>query len=150
MKTPIHDFIVRYNKQNPKRFHMPGHKGASYLGCEAYDITEIVGADSLYEAHGIIKESELNASKLFNSRTFYSTEGSSHAIRAMLSLTLQYAKEKSKNPLIWAARNAHSTFISAVALLDFSVKWLYSPHNTYLSCLIVSNTLANELKKAKQ
>ena len=47
MKTPIHDFIVRYNKQNPKRFHMPGHKGASYLGCEAYDITEIVGADSL-------------------------------------------------------------------------------------------------------
>lgn len=64
MKTPIHDFIVRYNKQNPKRFHMPGHKGASYLGCEAYDITEIVGADSLYEAHGIIKESELNASRL--------------------------------------------------------------------------------------
>ena len=57
MKTPIHDFIVRYNKQNPKRFHMPGHKGASYLGCEAYDITEIVGADSLYEAHGIINES---------------------------------------------------------------------------------------------
>ena len=43
MKTPIHDFIVSYNKQNPKRFHMPGHKGASYLGCEAYDITEIVG-----------------------------------------------------------------------------------------------------------
>lgn len=150
MKTPIHDFIVSYNKQNPKRFHMPGHKGASYLGCEAYDITEIVGADSLYEAHGIIKESELNASKLFNSRTFYSTEGSSHAIRAMLSLTLQYAKEKSKNPLIWAARNAHSTFISAVALLDFSVKWLYSPHNTYLSCLIEPNTLDKELKKAKQ
>ena len=149
MKTPIHDFIVSYNKQNPKRFHMPGHKGASYLGCEAYDITEIVGADSLYEAHGIIKESELNASKLFNSRTFYSTEGSSHAIRAMLSLTLQYAKEKSKNPLIWAARNAHSTFISAVALLDFSVKWLYSPHNTYLSCLIEPNTLDKELKKAK-
>ena len=43
------------------RFHMPGHKGAGFLGCEGFDITEISGADELYEAEGIIAESERNA-----------------------------------------------------------------------------------------
>lgn len=60
------------------RFHMPGHKGAGFLGCEGFDITEIAGADELYDARGIIAESERNAASLFGSRrTCYSTEGSS-------------------------------------------------------------------------
>ena len=43
--------------------HMPGHKGKSLLGYEKNDITEIFGADSLYQASGIIKESEQNGYK---------------------------------------------------------------------------------------
>ncbi len=148
MNTPICDFVAQYNKQNNIRFHMPGHKGVSYLGCEALDITEIVGADSLYDAQGIIQESEQNASMLFGARTFYSTEGSSHAIRAMLALTCQYARAKNKAPLIWAGRNAHSTFLSVAALLDFSVEWLYFDNSTYLSCPINPDALAEKLKTA--
>lgn len=146
MNTPICDFVAEYLKKNNSRLHMPGHKGIPYLGCEPLDITEIVGADSLYDASGIIQESEQNASKLFGARTFYSTEGSSHAIRAMLALTCQYAKELGKEPLVWAGRNVHSSFISAAALLDFSVKWLYSAKRTYLSCPINANVLDEELK----
>lgn len=37
---------------------MPGHKGRIFLGAESRDITEICGADSLFEADGIIAESE--------------------------------------------------------------------------------------------
>lgn len=71
------------------RFHMPGHKGAGFLGCESFDITEVSGADELYEARGIIAESERNAASLFGSRrTCYSTEGSSQCIRAMLRLAM--------------------------------------------------------------
>ena len=44
---------------------MPGHKGVSLLGGEPSDITEISGADSLYEADGIIAQSEENAGSLF-------------------------------------------------------------------------------------
>ena len=44
---------------------MPGHKGCGTLGAEQFDITEVDGADSLYEAEGIIKQSEDNASRLF-------------------------------------------------------------------------------------
>ena len=64
MKTPIVDFINRYNEKNYLRLHMPGHKGASFLGPEKYDITEINGADVLYQASGIIRESEENASSI--------------------------------------------------------------------------------------
>ena len=52
---------------------MPGHKGIGEI--ERFDLTEIDGADSLYSASGIIKESEENAGQLFGANTFYSTEG---------------------------------------------------------------------------
>ncbi len=108
---------------------MPGHKGENILGFEEYDITEITGADSLFEGNGIIGESEGNASRLFGCRTFYSAEGSSLAIRAMVYL----AKIWGNDPLIIAGRNAHKAFLSAVALLDVEVSWLY-PKDSYLSC----------------
>ncbi len=54
MTTPIVDFVRRYAQSGTARLHMPGHKGQSLLGCEPWDITEIRGADELYEAEGII------------------------------------------------------------------------------------------------
>ena len=125
MQTPIVDFVRRYQKEGVTRFHMPGHKGQSYLGCEWADITEICGADSLYEADGISADSEENASALFGSgRTFYSTEGSSQCIRAMLSLALSRHNGKER-PVVLAARNVHKAFVYAAALLDFDVEWLW-------------------------
>ena len=77
--------------------HMPGHKGRGPLGIEALDITEISGADALYEASGIIAESERNAAELFRTEaTFYGTEGSSQMIRAMLYLAGQWARHAEK------------------------------------------------------
>ena len=135
MKTPILDFLKKYDGENAVRLHMPGHKGKGELGVENLDLTEISGADSLYDASGIIAQSELNASSLFGVKTYYSTEGSSLAIRATLYLCLQYAKSIGKEPYILAGRNAHKTFISAVAMLDFKVKWLYgSQRQGYLYC----------------
>ena len=65
MQTPIADFVKEYANKQSSRFHMPGHKGQAFLGCEALDITEIAGADALYEAQGIIAESEKHAAELF-------------------------------------------------------------------------------------
>ena len=121
MKTPICDFVKHYAESGTRRFHMPGHKGVSSLGLEHLDITEVVGADSLYDADGIIGESERNASEIFDCPTFYSTEGSSQCIRAMLYLTLLHARNQGKAPLIAAGRNAHKTFLGSVALLDTDV-----------------------------
>lgn len=109
---------------------MPGHKGQSLLGFEPLDITEIDGADSLYEASGIIAESEKNASMLFGAVSFYSAEGSSLCIRAMLYLVKLWGG----NTKVIAARNAHKAFISAAALLDTDVEWLDNNSESYLSC----------------
>ena len=147
VSTPIRDFVEDYVRKAPLRLHMPGHKGASLLGFEAYDITEVAGADSLYEADGIIRESEANASRLFGCPTYYSTEGSSQCIRAMLYLVAMHARAGGQNrPLILAGRNAHKTFLSAVALLDLDVEWLY-PENGggYLSCPISPEGLEREI-----
>ena len=65
METPICDFAAKYAKSGALRLHMPGHKGAVLTGVEPLDITEIDGADDLYEADGIIRKSEENAGCLF-------------------------------------------------------------------------------------
>ena len=135
MDTPICDFAQKYAESDTIRLHMPGHKGKNQLGVESMDITEIDGADSLYEADGIIRQSEENASELFGYPTFYSTEGSSQCIRAMLYLAMLHAKERGKRPLIAAGRNAHKTFLTGAALLDLDVRWMYPKDGgSYLSC----------------
>ncbi len=143
MNTPIYDFVKAYRDLRPARFHMPGHKGRGPLGCEELDLTEIPGADSLYEAAGIIAESEANASRLFGCPTYYSTEGSSHCIRAMLKLAREACqgiqdqgsgiRDGKSGFRVLAARNVHRAFLSAAALLDLDVCWLPAAEGSYLS-----------------
>jgi hypothetical protein len=143
MKTPIVSFLKSYQEKSPVRMHMPGHKGAGILGFEGMDLTEIYGADELFAAEGIIKESEQNASSLFGCPTYYSTQGSTLCIQTMCTILCQDAKSKGKKPKILAGRNAHRSFIHAAALLDFDIEWLYG-NSDYLSCKIH----AEDLEKA--
>lgn len=148
MNTPICDFVQKYCDENTLRLHMPGHKGNAVLGMEPYDITEIDGADSLYEASGIIHESEKNAAALFGTAaTFYSAEGSSLCIRAMLFLALLHAKQQRRSRKIVAGRNAHKTFVTAAGLLDLDVKWLApAKEESYLACSVDLENLESCLK----
>ena len=140
-ETPICDFVKEYIAGEPVRFHMPGHKGSGSLGCEPYDLTEIDGADALFEASGIIAESEANASALFGCPTFYSTEGSSLCIRAMLYLASTCGRGKT----VLAARNVHKSFLYAAALLDLDVRWLGEGSNPYLSATFPPDAIARAL-----
>lgn len=144
MKTPIVSFLKSYQEKSPVRMHMPGHKGAGILGFEGMDLTEIYGADELFAAEGIIKESEQNASTLFGCPTYYSTQGSTLCIQTMCTILCQDAKSKGKKPKILAGRNAHRSFIHAAALLDFDIAWLYG-NSDYLSCTISTETLEKEI-----
>ncbi len=146
MDIPIYDFLRKYDADCITRFHMPGHKGKLFLGCEHLDITEVKGADALYEADGIIAESEKNATALFGSRrTCYSTEGSSQCIRAMLYLALT-CRPAGAAPVIVAARNVHKTFVYAAALLDFEVVWLWPEESRSLcTCPISPENLEKTL-----
>lgn len=154
MKTPICDFVKQYAEKDTTRFHMPGHKGVSFLGCEKMDITEISGADELYDAEGIIAESEENATRLFGfGKTLYSTEGSSQCIRTMLFLALQQAERRAERPVVLAARNAHKAFLYSCALLDLDVEWLMpeeGERSSLCTCPITAAQVAKRLAELER
>ncbi len=164
MNTPIIDFVKEYIEKDVSRLHMPGHKGYPYLGYEPYDITEVNGADVLSSACGIIEESENHATELFGTaHTFYSTEGSSLAIRTMLSLVLSNWNQneasntgnvpctysRRQRPFILAARNVHKSFVYGCALLDLDVEWLYpDDFKSLCSCTVSASSLDKILSEA--
>ena len=149
MDTPICDFVRRYAGEKALRLHMPGHKGLTLLGPEELDITEIEGADSLYEAGGIIRRSEENAGQLFGARSFYSAEGSSLCIRAMLFL-IRLHNPGIARVRIAAGRNAHKSFLSACALLDLDVDWLYPREGEgHLSCALEPEDIEKALNNSE-
>lgn len=146
MNTPIYDFVNNYANSGTVRAHMPGHKGRSPAGCgfgEAfpYDITEIKGADSLYEAGGIIAESEKNAASLFGTAaTFYSAGGSTLCIQAMLTAVC------GQGHAFICGRNAHRSVMNSCVLLDLEPCWLYPD---YEDGSVVSGTItAASVEKA--
>lgn len=137
MKTPIHDFLENYKKSGAVRCHMPGGKGATYPS----DITEIEGADSLFESSGIILQSEMNASELFGSeKTLYSCSGSTLAIQTMLALARAYSPEKSR---IVSPRFAHKSLIATCALLGLEVDWVFT--DDYLSCNVSPEAIEEKI-----
>ena len=136
------------------RLHMPGHKGVSFLGCEKMDITEIRGADELYDAEGIIAESERNAESLFGfGKTIYGTEGSSQCIRTMLFLALQGAERTGERSVVLAARNAHKAFLYSCALMDLDVEWLIPEEgqkSSLCTCPITAEQVEQKLSEMVQ
>lgn len=154
MTTPIVDFVRSYAQSGTARLHMPGHKGQSLLGFEPLDITEICGADELYAPEGIIAESEANATRLFGTaHSYYSTEGSSQCIRAMLFLALQGAPQNGKRPVLLAARNAHKALLYAAVLLDFDIRWLWpsaQAEGALCSCPVTAEALTGALHALAQ
>ncbi|MBO4452747.1 MAG: aminotransferase class I/II-fold pyridoxal phosphate-dependent enzyme [Clostridia bacterium] len=148
VSTPISDFLDGYAADGTARFHMPGHKGKIPEDTFAkFDITEIPGADSLYEADGIIKKSEENARSVFGSEaTFYSTEGSSHCIRAMVYIAGLYAASKGLPNRILAIRNAHKSFVTAAGLAGAEADWILPKNGGLLSGDIDLNEVESALK----
>lgn len=148
MKTPVADFVREYAAENRSRFHMPGHKGLGELGCEAFDITEVAGADALYEAEGILARSEENATALFGTgRTVFSAEGSSQCIRAMLYLAM-VCRKPGMLPTVVAARNVHKSFVYGAALVGLEPVWLWpeGPSGSLCSCPVEPEQLKRALE----
>lgn len=142
MKTPVCDFVNEYTSGEPVRLHMPGHKGKSITGVEAKDITEIHGSGELYTSEGPVGEGEAVTASLFGSaKTCWGTEGSSQCIRAMLAL----AALGKKGTTILAARNVHRSFLTACALLDLKVEWLFPEDYSLCACPVSPDQVREKL-----
>lgn len=118
-------FLGQYAENDTLRMHMPGHKGRTLpvnralAGAYAWDITEISGADSLFEADGILRAGERRTAALYGSGdTVWSAGGSTLCIQAML------AQMKLEGRQVLAARTVHRAFLNACILLDLPVTWV--------------------------
>jgi hypothetical protein len=119
-------FLDEYVRNDTFRAHMPGHKGrtlpefSELSGAYARDITEISGADSLFEADGILRSGERCTAALYGSADCcWSAGGSTLCIQAMI------ARMKAENRRIIAARTVHRAFLNACVLMGLEVEWIF-------------------------
>ncbi|MDO4517820.1 MAG: aminotransferase class V-fold PLP-dependent enzyme [Bacillota bacterium] len=114
-------FLLNHASKNPVSFHMPGHKGTDIFRRYGYgdfldrfvdcDITEIPGADNLFQAEGIIMETQNKYRDLYGVKNSYlMINGTSGGIIASILATV-----KPGNKLIMA-RNCHKSVFNGLTL----------------------------------
>lgn len=119
--TPLFSGLVAHAQRNPFQFHIPGHKkGAGmapefrqFLGNNALsiDLINIKPVDDLHHPDGIIKEAQELAARAFGAdHTFFSVQGTSGAIMAMIMSTVGPGEK------IIVPRNVHKSIMSAIVL----------------------------------
>lgn len=124
MDTPLFNALLQYKNREMSRFHMPGHKGkgldGAFAGIAPFDVTEIPGMDSLYDAGGVIARCEENIAGLYGSKgSLISASGSTLCIMAMLSLCAAPGQK------VVMGRNLHRAALNAAALIGFEPVFVY-------------------------
>ncbi len=128
----LSEFAKRYAESGVSRFHMPGHKGVTLHGLEAVDLTEIKGADFLFEPDGVIADGErLTADAYGSAATCWSAEGTSLSIKAAVCMVRQYL---GRDITVASPRNCHRAFLNACTLLGIDPVWIYPADKRSLLC----------------
>lgn len=120
--TPLMDALEQLRQEGRAPFHMPGHKGRMpypFAQAAPYDVTEVMGADSLYEATGPLLALEQRLAAAYGAgMSLVSAGGSTLCIQTMLSLARRRGRK------VIAARNAHRAAVSAMGLLGLEPLWV--------------------------
>lgn len=128
--SSLYEFLINHAKSDPVSFHMPGHKGSRLYRSLGYgdfldhmmdcDVTEIVGADNLFQTEGVLMEVENRYAKLYGAkRSYLQVNGSSGGIIAAILATVPKGKK------IIMARNCHKSVFNALVLGDVQPLYAY-------------------------
>ena len=106
--------------------HMPGHKRrvppSEGLGCYAWDVTEIDGADDLHDADGILAAAMARTAALYSARRcWYLVGGSTVGLLAGIRALAPFGST------LIAARNCHKAVYHALELGHLTAHWLTPP-----------------------
>ncbi|MCQ2551558.1 MAG: aminotransferase class I/II-fold pyridoxal phosphate-dependent enzyme [Clostridia bacterium] len=115
------DYLLNHAKENNVSFHMPGHKGSKIFRENGYgeylaslvdmDVTEIPGADNLFQPEGIIRKTMDRYVNLYDSKESYLLiNGSSAGIIASMMASAEEGKA------IVMARNCHKSVFNGLSL----------------------------------
>ena len=130
MKKSLTAFLMEHAAAEPVSFHMPGHKGSQLYKELGYgrvldrvmdcDITEIPGADNLFQTEDVILSVMEKYEKLYGSRRSYLLiNGSSVGLIASI---LSSAKRGEK---VIMARNSHKSIFNALTLGGLEPVYLF-------------------------
>ena len=119
------DFLLNHADRDPVSYHMPGHKGMAFFRRYSYgdfldrfvdcDITEIPGADNLFQAEGIIRDVMLRYASLYGVKnSFLLINGTSGGIIASVMASVRPGGK------LVMARNCHKSVFSALTLAGVS------------------------------
>jgi len=119
--------VKNYNKMNPVRFHMPGHKGKPIADYQnnllPYDLTELKETDNLYdpEPDGGIRQMMSFAKSVYGTaNTIFSAGGATLCIQtAIMSVIRTYGRNR-----IICDRRCHKSVINAMILCDAEPIWV--------------------------
>lgn len=117
----ITEFLLQHADSHAVSFHMPGHKGSALykrLGYDEFlnkimdcDITEISGADNLFQAEGIIEAVQDKYRELYDvSHSYLLINGTSGGIIASILATVPVGGR------LVLARNCHKSVFNALTL----------------------------------
>jgi arginine/lysine/ornithine decarboxylase len=126
----IYHFLIEHAKKNTVSFHMPGHKGAGIYSRYGYDeflkrmvdcdITEIPGADNLFQTEGIIQATQQRYASLYDVQYSYLLiNGTSGGLIAAILASV--APEKK----LIMARNCHKAVFNALTLGNIQPVYAY-------------------------
>ena len=130
MKQTLTEFLLQHKDRQPVSFHMPGHKGSAIYREHGYspfldsimdcDITEIPGADNLFQTEGVLKHTMDRYSSLYGTKESYLlVNGSSGGlIAAILTAVPRGGK-------LVMARNCHKSIFNALSLGDITPVYAY-------------------------
>lgn len=132
MRKDIQTFLEGHRQKKPVSFHMPGHKGMEIFEENGYgsrlkhladwDITEIRGADNLFQPESIIAATMEKYRVLYGAKkTYLLINGSSAGIIA----SLLYAAGQKENSSIIVARNSHKSVYNALRLSGTRPVYVY-------------------------
>ena len=119
----IREFLMEHAALDPVSFHMPGHKGSRVYKENGYgdflanimdcDITEIPGADNLFQAEDIIAETMQKYTDLYGSvQSYLLVNGSSGGLIAAVLASVR------KGGKLVMARNCHKSLFNVLSLGD--------------------------------
>ncbi|MGG1678479.1 aminotransferase class I/II-fold pyridoxal phosphate-dependent enzyme [Neobacillus sp. NRS-1170] len=118
-ETPLFTALKKHAEKNPIQFHIPGHKKGNGMDPEfrefigenalSIDLINIAPLDDLHLPKGIIKQSQELAAEAFGADyTFFSVQGTSGAIMAMIMSVCEPGDK------ILVPRNVHKSIMSAI------------------------------------
>lgn len=130
MAGGITEFLLKHTGLCPVSFHMPGHKGSRLYRSLGYgtfldhimdcDITEIPGADNLFQTEGIIRQTQEHYRELYNVNASYLLiNGTSGGLIASILAAVEPGGS------LILARNCHKSVFNALSLGNIRPVYAY-------------------------